>query len=77
MKIARSARPCRTRVPAANRGNEEDEVKQEYKKPQVIKVNLKVEQTVLAVCKVTGQFGPVEGCLDMFGQPCSDTTQPS
>ncbi|HSJ52454.1 MAG TPA: hypothetical protein VLC52_01805 [Anaerolineae bacterium] len=52
-------------------------MKQEYKKPQVIKVNLKVEQTVLAVCKVTGQFGPVEGCLDMFGQPCSDTTQPS
>lgn len=52
-------------------------MKEEYKKPQVIKVNLKVEQTVLAACKVTGQVGPgTIGCMPIEG-PCQDTTQPS
>jgi hypothetical protein len=51
-------------------------VKQEYKKPQVIKVNLKVEQTVLAGCKVVLDVGPDGVGCSVLG-PCEDTTQPS
>jgi len=52
-------------------------VKQEYKRPQVIKVSLKVEQTVLAGCKLAGTAGPGDAnCVPATGQ-CQDISQPS
>lgn len=53
----------RRTAPAINSREEEEEVKREYKKPQVVKVNLKVEQTVLGGCKMEGVAGP-------NGDPC-------
>lgn len=49
-------------------------MKQEYKKPQAVKVSLKVEQTVLGACKVEGQgaIGPyVTGC-SMLTEVCQE-----
>lgn len=53
-------------------------MKQEYSKPQVVKVDLKVKQTVLAGCKVVGSIGPQtdSGCVIVV-EPCTDITQPS
>lgn len=52
-------------------------MKQEYKKPQVVKVSLKVEQTVLAGCKLAGTAGPGDANCTPVDEACQDTNQPS
>jgi len=58
-------------------GKEEEKVKQEYKKPQVVKVSLKVEQTVLAGCKLAGTPGPSDANCMAVSIGCQDISQPS
>jgi len=46
-------------------------MKKEYRKPRIVKVDLKVEQTVLADCKTSLQTGPdVLGCQGTAGGDC-------
>ena len=52
-------------------------MKLEYAKPQVVKVNLKVEQTVLLPCKITGQTGPSGMNCQVPGEACASLSHPS
>jgi hypothetical protein len=47
-------------------------MKKEYQRPRIVKVDLKVQQTVLADCKAGTEFGPfATGCQPVG--PCSTT----
>jgi hypothetical protein len=47
-------------------------MKKEYRKPRVTRVRLKVEQTVLAACKIGVVAGPVQLTCEYIGSICSE-----